>query len=132
MSLPKKAGALLLFTVLSVLAVGCGGGPPAAPPTKNIVLGQIHDMYSHYIKSQQKAPSKLSDLANKRYEGISPTAVAALKKGEYVVVWGVNSKDSGTVLAYEKDAPTKGGPVLMADGTVKEMTADELKAAKKS
>ncbi len=89
-------------------------------------------MYAHFIKSQQKAPSQLSDLAKRQYEGIYPGAVAALKQGKYVVVWGVNSKDSGTVLAYEKDAPTKGGAVLMADGTVKDMTADELNAAKKS
>jgi hypothetical protein len=74
----------------------------------------------------------MSDLASRQYEGIYPGAVHSLKQGKYVVVWGVKDKDSGTVLAYEKDAPTKGGAVLMADGTVREMTADELKAAKKS
>src|SRR5947208_3299465 len=132
MSLAKKAGALLSFTVLSVLMVGCGGGPPAAPPQKHMVLGQIHDMYLHYLRNHQKGPSQLSDLSKKQYEGVYPRGVAALKQGSYVMVWGVNSKDSGTVLAYEKDAPTKGGAVLMADGTVKDMTAEEFKAAKKS
>jgi hypothetical protein len=131
MSLAKKAGTLLLFTVLPVLAVGCGGSSSTLSPQHN-ALKEIHEMYGHYVKSQQKAPSQLSDLAKKEYEGIYPGAVAALKQGKYVVVWGVNSKDSGTVLAYEKDAPSKGGAVLMADGTVKDMTAEELKAAQKS
>ena len=132
MSLAKKAGTLLLFTVLPVLAVGCGGGSPPAVSPQHAVLSQIHDMYGLYIKSQQKAPSQLSDLSKKQYEGVYPRGVAALKQGSYVMVWGVNSKDAGTVLAYEKDAPTKGGAVLMADGTVKDMTAEEFKAAKKS
>ena len=34
-----------------------------------------------------------------------------------------------TVLAYEKDVPTKGGYVLMGDATVKNMTADDFKKA---
>jgi hypothetical protein len=55
--------------------------------------------------------------------------VDAHKKGKYVVVWGVSGTEAGKVLAYEKEAPTKGGAAVMADGTVKTMTADELKAA---
>jgi hypothetical protein len=132
MSLAKKAGTLLLFLVLPVLAVGCGGGPPPTLAPQNATLAQIHQLYEHYIKNHQKAPSQMSDLAKPQYEGIYPVAVAALKQGKFVIVWGVNSKDSGTVLAYEKDAPTKGGAVLMADGSVKDMTAEQLKAAQKS
>jgi hypothetical protein len=131
MPLAKKAGSLLLFMVLPVLAVGCGGSSSNLSP-QHSALKEIHEMYGHFIKSQKKAPSQMSDLAKKQYEGSYPGAVAGLKQGKYVVIWGVNSKDSGTVLAYEKDAPTKGGAVLMADGTVKDMTAEELKAAKKS
>jgi hypothetical protein len=131
MSLAKKVGALLLFAVLPVLTVGCGGGSRTQSP-QHTILQEIHSMYGLYIKHHQKAPKQLSDLANKENEGIHPGAVAALKKKRYEVVWGVNSKDSGTVLAYEKDVPTKGGPVLMADGAVREMTAEEFRSAKKS
>jgi hypothetical protein len=46
------------------------------------------------------------------------------------VVWNVNTKDARTVLAYDKDAAEKGGAVLMADGTVKTMTAPEFAAVK--
>jgi hypothetical protein len=131
MSLAKKAGVLLVFTVLPVLATGCGGSRTTVSP-QHTILNQIHEIYGLYIKRHNKAPSQMSDLAKTEYEGSHPGAVTALKKGTYEVVWGVNSKDSGTVLAYEKDASTKGGAVLMADGTIKNMTADELKAAKKS
>jgi hypothetical protein len=132
MSLAKKAGTLLLFAVVPVLAVGCGGSSGPAQSQHQAQLKEIHEMYGHYIKRHEKAPSQMSDLAKKEYEGIYPGAVAALKQGKYVIVWGVKSKDSGTVMAYEKDAPTKGGAVLMADGTVQDMTADQLKAAQKS
>jgi hypothetical protein len=37
-----------------------------------------------------------------------------------------------TVLGYEKDAPTKGGLVLMGDASVREMSADEFKNAPKA
>jgi hypothetical protein len=36
------------------------------------------------------------------------------------------------VLAYETEVPEKGGAVLMQDGTVKTMTADEFKSAPKA
>jgi hypothetical protein len=86
-------------------------------------------MYQHYIKSHEKPPHQLSDLASPRYEGISPHAVAELKKGNILVVWDVQGKDAGKVLAYEKEALTQGGSVLMADGSMREMTADELRAS---
>ena len=132
MSLTKKASTLFLFTLVPALAAGCGGGGTTAVPLGQVELTSIHEMYQHYIKSHKKAPSQLSDLTSKQYDGIYPGPVQALKKGKYVVVWGVNSKDSGTVLAYEKDAPEKGGAAVMADGTVRNITAEEAKAAQKS
>jgi hypothetical protein len=133
MALAKIAWTWPLFALLPVLAVGCGGSSAPAPrPRQDIELQQIYDMYKHFMKShEQKPPRQLSDIANKQYEGISPTAVQALKQERYLVVWGVDisTNDSTKVLAYEKDAPTKGGKVLMADGTVQEMSADQLQAA---
>ena len=36
---------------------------------------------------------------------------------------------SNTILAYEKDAPTKGGAVAYGDGSVRKLTAEEFKKA---
>ena len=35
------------------------------------------------------------------------------------------------VLAYDKNVPESGGPVLMTDGNVQEMTAQEFKETRK-
>jgi hypothetical protein len=129
MSLAKMAWTGLLVATLSVLAVGCRGKTAPSGSPQAIELKQFHAMYQHFVKSEQKPPRQLSDLAKKQYEGIYPVAVRSLQQGKYVVVWNVQGKEAGAVLAYEKDAPTQGGAVLMADGTVRIWSADELKAA---
>lgn len=128
----NKLALLLLFVALVPLA-GCGNsnGAPAVTRDED-VLKQIYAMYRHHIKSQERPPAELEDLAKRQYEGNFPGAVRALTAGEYIVVWNVNSKDSGTVLAYEKDVPEKGGAVLMADGAVKTMSVAQFQSAKSS
>ena len=62
-----------------------------------------------------------------------PEVVKLISGGQCVVVWGCGIKSgSSAVLAYGKDAETKGGPVLLQDGTVKSMTAAEFAAAPKA
>jgi hypothetical protein len=129
MSLIKIVWGSALVLFLCVLAVGCGGGAGPAGSPQSIKLKQIHILYERYIKNHQKPPHQLSDLASKQYEPIYPAAVEDLKKGRVIVVWDVQGNDAGTVLAYEKEVPTQGGGVLMADGTIRQMSADELKAA---
>jgi hypothetical protein len=90
-------------------------------------LLDLFDAYNEYAKNHQRPPQKLEDL--KKYEAVHDVGVRVLREGKYVAVWGVTSREGNTVLAYAKDAPTQGGPVLLGDGTVKNMTADELKAA---
>jgi hypothetical protein len=129
MSSEKMAWTGPVVLILCVLAVGCGGSTvPSSSPQGN-KLNDIHDMYTHYVRSHQKPPHQLSDLANKQYEGISPRAVEDLQKGKIIVVFDIQGNDAGTVMAYVKDAPTKGGAVLMANGTVRQMTAEEFKSA---
>ena len=91
-------------------------------------LNEVHEIYMSYVKRNQAPPKQFSDLNERSYSEIYPGAFNAIKDGKYVVVWGVSEKDSSTVLAYPKDAPTQGGLVLMADGKVKTMTADQLQA----
>jgi hypothetical protein len=127
MKLANSVRTLLFALALAPVAFGCRGG--TRPVSADAVeLQRVYDMYQHFMRSG-KPPHQLSDLANSRYEGISPLAVADLKKGNILVVYDVADKDAGKVLAYKKEALTQGGSVLMADGRMREMTAEELKAA---
>jgi hypothetical protein len=135
MSTSKRIPVLFLVVTTPLLAVGCGssnkgeGDPETA--RKKYDLEQIHEAISMYVKSNQRPPKQVADL--KKFERMLPAGSRLVEKGDYVVVWGVATGGSPeTVLAYEKDAPKKGGMVLMADGSVKIMTTDELQAALKS
>ena len=63
-----------------------------------------------------------------------PVGHAAVSAQEYVVFWKVpiSPTGSGTVLAYHKDTPRAGGSVIMQDGSVKTMSAEEFAAAPKA
>jgi hypothetical protein len=131
MSLMKNACSLLVLAFVPVLAGGCGKKDPQVQQ-RDSQLKDIYEMHTQFVKSEGKPPKAVADLANPQNAPLYPATVQALKEGKLVVVWGVSAKDGGTVLAYEKDAVANGGSVLMADGSIKTMSADELKAAKKS
>jgi hypothetical protein len=67
-------------------------------------------------------------------------AKALLTSGDIVFLWGVTvqemartpAKSEGTILAYEKDAPTKGGLALFGDGVVKNLSAEEFNKTPKA
>lgn len=70
---------------------------------------------------------------------LEPTPYAELRTGKFMVVWGASIEkmyQAGTleqhVLAYEAEVPERGGAVLMADGSVRDMTPAEFQAAKKA
>jgi hypothetical protein len=122
----------MLLASAIVLQFGCGGGGArkgtegdAAEATLRSKLGEVHDLVTTYAKShQQQAPKKLSDLLP--YERMNPISVQALKDQSIVLVYSADLGDSGAILAYEKDADKSGGLVLLASGTVKQMSASEL------
>jgi len=120
---------------------GCGGPQSGAPITEenrdDYALNEIAEMYRVYTFDKKKPPTKVADF--RPLEQMSPTGFHAIQDGSVIVRLGavMNHVDEGLstdpadeVLAYAKDVPTSGGPVLMLNRTVKTMTAEEFKAAK--
>jgi hypothetical protein len=88
---------------------------------------------------KNKPPEKFADLGSVR--AVSGNAYDAVRTGEVVLRYGASLPDtkeepggspSDEVLAYQKQVPEGGGKVLMLNRTVKTMTAEEFKAAKKA
>jgi hypothetical protein len=92
-------------------------------------LTEIHQMYVLWFKRNPAPPKQLSDFEKTEFEMAYPVGYKALKDGKVIGVYGVSGTDSSTLQAYAKDVPTQGGLVVMADGTIKTMSADELKTA---
>lgn len=102
-----------------------------------VTVGQL---YGKYYEDKGYAPQSADDLFTLARG--NPQAEEALQKvrdGEYVFYWGANLKAisrtrsgfTSTVLGYEKDAPTAGGVVVMAEYTAQEMAPPVFaKAAK--
>jgi hypothetical protein len=131
-----KARAVVLGIVVlggPLLLAGCGGGGARDDPQATRDLQAIGLAYHSYNDASQRGPGKPEDLSP-YLEADNKAAYDALKSGRYVFIWNVRLLEaqptSETVIAYEKDVPTKGGPVLYADTTVKNLTAEEFKSAK--
>jgi hypothetical protein len=129
---PRLAALALLAA--TACAPGCGSGSPAPPPPASAAEGlkEVAEVYRYLASEKKPPPAKFQDL--EPYRDTLQHSWDRLEKGELVLVWRVGySTAAGAgkgVLGYEKDAPSKGGAVLLRDGTVKEMTAAEFQAAK--
>ncbi len=122
-----KSVCFSLLVVVPFMVVGCGmGGDPEFEIQKS-ELGSIYQIHRQYVKNNERPPTELAEL--KQYEPIQPMGMRVLREGKYQLVWGVDARDGGTILAYETDAKDKGGAVLMADGKVKKMSASQFQAA---
>ena len=113
---------------------GCGDGGPGktgpAGPTRQEELTDLAELLREAAANKQKMPAKVADL--EPHEPPHPVAVIAMQRGEVVYAWGVGLSAGTGILAYEKGAERAGGWVLLQDGTVKQLSADEFKAAPKA
>jgi hypothetical protein len=118
-----------LLAVL-LLAPGCSRTTPTAAADPRILrLKQIYHMAQMHKKGKRPPATSLADF--KPMEQTSPLGFAALRGGECVFDWRAYADPAApratTVLAYEKEAPSQGGYVLLLDGTVKAVNAGEFK-----
>ena len=88
--------------------------------------------YVNYYDETKKGPTKAEDLAP--YFENDKRLLETLKSGQIQFRYNVGVVDivkttgvAKTILAYEKDLPTKGGYAVFADGSVKKLTAEEFK-----
>jgi hypothetical protein len=124
-----SAAAVALLT-----ATGCFF-PAQARQRRANELRRIGIAYHALNDAAMRGPSRAEDLAP--YFENDPELLGLLKSGDVVFQYGVSVRDivagdhstSDTVLAYEKDVPTRGGLALMADGSTKDMTPDEFRRA---
>jgi hypothetical protein len=117
-----------------VISTGCGGKGgstnPNEPPPEG-VMEELSGVIQTVAQQKQKPPTKLADL--QRFEPAAPDALPALASGKYVYLWGAGYKPGGNaIVAYEASAESKGGWVLLEDGSYKKMSASEFASAPKA
>ncbi len=130
---------LILVPILGFLAgCGTGEGKPATGAervenVKNAAFDELSQMLTLRNEDSKEPFHKTTELA--RYEKLLPIACHKVKTGEIVLILGapVSEGASDTIVAYEKEAPSTGGYVLMQDAkTIKKMSAEEFKTAGKA
>ena len=118
----------LTFSSICLVPIISGCGPSVSQEVEDLQAFSL--AYIHYIEEHNAAPAAWDDLV--RADGIAPATVERLRNAEIVVNWGSTFRDATNgialyILAYPKDALDSGGRVLMLDGAVYQMAADELK-----
>lgn len=107
--------------------LGCSpapDAPPGAEPTPTELVGEIvrtcHEMGRPIPRTPRDA---------EKIPGASPRAIEALRSGAVVIHWGLDLDEHGgtTLVGFEKDAPERGGRVILADGTVAELDAEQIR-----
>lgn len=114
---------IICFTLTSA---GCSSKQPPLPDAKNTELMQVGELYSMYIKQNQKPPTKPSDLRS--MEAIYGGPVQAINRGDVLVSWGTPNGDGNVIIAVEKAGPQSGGWALFGDGSVKQVSAADVGA----
>jgi hypothetical protein len=126
---------LTSFSILvCCFLMGCGGpDTPAVVSTDEASKRMVED-YVYFLKQlkddNKKAPSNKNEFL--ALEAMAPMSGPAITNGSFIVIWGQGLGTTKDIIAYEKKVETEGGYVLLQDGTVKKMTADEFKSAPKA
>ncbi|HMF13023.1 MAG TPA: hypothetical protein VKE94_11980 [Gemmataceae bacterium] len=120
-------GPVRVLSLVLLGLTGCGSNRPDPEYVKQ--LRTFAAAYHGYHESTRMAPGSLDDLKNDW--GSFPIVRHDIESGQLVVTWGASLERSAAendnfLLAYEVDAPQKGGLVLLGGGTVRQVTAEEF------
>ena len=133
MRIARQICAISTLAIL-VVAAGCSGsGAETISTPQSEDLADVAGLLRDYTSEFKKGPSKLADTA--RFQPLYSRGYGAIKDGRVVVVWEVPMPTEGggtEIVAYEKKAETEGGIVLLQNGELKKMTAQEFQAASKA
>jgi hypothetical protein len=126
----------MLAAVLAVAAAGCGGGQSAgtadsAGPEAKDALEDLKALLTDAGQTGKRPPANANDMMQ-QFDATNPAASNGLMRGLIVYAWGAKLTGGSAVVAHDAKAETDGGYVLLQDGTIKVMTADEFKAAPKA
>jgi hypothetical protein len=133
---PKTLLVSLTLVLLGVTSCSRTKTDAAGQPGRAEELREIATILPLYSGQHKRGPRQASDLAP--YEAGAPLGYRAVVANEIVIVWGATMPGEGegggteAVVAYQKKAPTEGGWVLLQNGKVLEMTADQFQAAPKA
>jgi hypothetical protein len=127
-----------LVVALAISLSGCSGGATVQEkptgPTAADGLANLRDLFRQAAAGKVAVPKSAADFA--AVEPLYPVAGPFVLSGAISCAWGAalaSGGDAATqVLAWEKAAATDGGWVMFQDGTIRQVTADEFKAAAKA
>jgi len=131
----KLALCVLVATICIGLA-GCGPKVGKVAPDFQEMTVIKNSLQEHYKLNKGKKPAKLEDLQKHADSGERPV-FDKINSGEIIAAWNVSEADlkaagPSAIVAYPKDASSGGGrPVVLADLTVKHLTASEFDSAPK-
>jgi hypothetical protein len=127
----RASGCALILAVLISLAGCSNSGKTSFEPTAKIKMEEIGQMLVTLQDGGGGPPSGVADLT--RIEPMVPLSAADLRSGEIVYVWGAGvDKGQKKLVAYEKKTPGEGGWILLTDGSVRQISADEFKSMSKA
>jgi hypothetical protein len=127
----RKVSALVVLIGIGLTAGCTATATRPVSAERRDTLKELGEVLKALADEGAKPPAKLAAL--EPIEPRIPVAGPAIRNGDIVYLWGAEYVSGGNkVVAYEKHTPTEGGLVLIQDGTVKEMTADEFNSAPKA
>jgi hypothetical protein len=138
---PRWACAASVGILLLIGAVpGCGpSGPENAlgRTAEGQGLKNLGEMYRVASEDLKRPPKDIGEL--RKAEGQVPGGFSSLGEQNVAIYFGAElpelsgkAAEGDAILAYERPVPLQGGLVLMLDRSVRKMTPEEFKAAKKA